>query len=609
MSKNYWKTEDKGAKWQKWINDSDRPAHRLPLFSWTPRWLPGLPILNKKVDSIYWCRNELSRLNMEIEEDQKCHEKYPLMTSAFIQFNNQSAAHMACQSVTHHTPKCMAPRMVEVSPNDIIWSNMAIKWWGRWARKSVVLVAVCGMVILWGIPVAGTASLSNVDALIRRFSWLRPLKSDPTLYNVVKAAAGVLPALVLGTLLTLVPDVLDIFAEFQGCKTGSEKSEVVQVYYFVFLFVQVFFVVSITSGTLQTITDIGSDVASSIPTLLAKNLPKAANYFFSYMILQALSTSSGVLLQVDTLLVRYFLARITDTTARNKWTRNTRLPTIKWGFIFPVYTNFACIALIYSIVAPLISIFAITTFGLLWVANRYNVLYVAQFRTDTGGVLYPRAINQTFTGLYTMELCLTGLFFLDRDDRGANVGFVKAIIMIVAFVLTVLYQYLLNLSFGPLLRYLPTTSEDEAVLRDNEFQSMCKGRLGDNDNIEMRKEYDSDSAPTFGTDRGYRGDLEAQNVMGDGFHGDPSQEIEDLTPEKREFLVGNAFQHFGLRARRPIVWIPRDDNGVCDDEIRRTKSFSEHVWVSNEGATLDSAARVLYSNNPPDFSKEALINL
>ena len=74
-------------------------------------------------------------------------------------------------------------------------------------------------------------------------------------------------------------------------------------------------------------------------------------------------------------------------------------------------------------------------------------------------------------------------------------------------------------------------------------------------------------------------------------------------------LVRKAFQHYALRARRPTVWIPRDDIGVSDDEIRRTVEFSEHIWISNEGTALDSKVRVVYGRNPPDFSEVDLINL
>ncbi|KAK5660314.1 hypothetical protein OQA88_12854 [Cercophora sp. LCS_1] len=664
-SDNEGKIEEQ-AEWEKWLKPGDRPHHRLPLFEWTPSWFPAFPLIHEKVDTIYWCRTELARLNLEIEEDQEHPERYPIMNSAFIQFNNQVAAHMACQSVTHHVPKRMAPRMVEISPNDVIWDNMAIRWWDEWARCAAVFLFVIGMIILWTFPVAFTASLSQIDALILKYPWLDFLQRNKAVHDVIKAIAGVLPAVVLAILLALVPIILGLLAEFQGSKTGSQKSEVVQVYYFVFLFTQVFLVVSIATGLLQTLAEISGDVTQT-PQILARNLPKGANYFFTYMILQALSTSSGHLLQIGTLFVWFILARILDNTARAKWKRNTELPDVTWGSYFPVYTNFACIALIYSVVAPLISIFAIITFSLFWVANRYNMLYVNRFRTDTGGVLYPRAINQTFVGLYVMELCLIGLFFLAEDETGANVCFPQAIVMIVVLGLTALFQLLLNNSFGPLLRYLPITFEDEAVLRDEAFeraQQKRLGLLGDEDDeatalmsgLSTTKSRPStdielDNLPRRGASGGsklgklkhagtwamhggkkvraatfgkasdnvrtaalYRKqrrqkDLEAQRAIGDALYGGYHDEIEDLTLEERDTLVRKAFQHYALRARRPTVWIPRDDIGVSDDEIRRTMEFSDNIWISNEGTALDSKVRVVYGRNPPDFSETDLINL
>lgn len=658
------------AAWQKYLKAKDRPTHLAPLFSWTPRWLPGIPIMNKKVDTIYWCRKELARLNLEIEIDQKHPENFPLMNSAFIQFNHQVAAHMACQSVSYHVPKQMAPRTVEVSPKDVLWDNMSVKWWESWLRTTVIVGIVVAMVILWASPVAWTASLAQVSTLASRFPFLRWLEDIPN--NIVQAVSGVLPAIILAILLLLVPMILQYLAFLQGAQTGTEQQGSLQIYYFVFLFVQVFLVVSISGGTvaaLGTATNI-----TTIPDTLATQLPKAANYFFSYMILQALSSSSGGLLQVPTLLQWYIWPRLVDSTARDKWTRNTTLTSITWGTVFPVYTNFACIALIYSVIAPVIIIFAIITFSLLWIAQRYNMLYVFRFHLDTGGLLYPRAINQTFTGLYVMELCLVGLFFLVQDEQGTQACVPQAIIMITFFFLTIIYQFLLNKSFGPLLHHLPITFENEAVLRDREFELRQAKRLGlsfDDDmennfaqndentqankppsrskmNISSTKSvHDAGSwAKRSGknitdkvlgnrTDpedfseettalkesikareirhhgrRKRRRDLEAQRKIADALYGGYNDDIEDLTPEERDVLVKRAFQHSALRARRPTIWIPRDDIGVSDDEIRRTREFAGNsIWISNVGAALDGKARVVYGRNPPDFSEVDLINL
>lgn len=224
--------EREGAEWEKWIKPKDRPHHRLAIFEWTPGWLPGLPMLNKKVDTIYWCRKELARWNVEIEEDQKNTERFPIMTSAFIQFNNQVAAHMACQSAIHHVPKTMAPRMVEISPDDVIWDNMAMSWWMQWTRVLLACGFVFGMILLWTFPIAFSAGLASIDDLISKYEWLSFLRVNEKVHDFVKLAAGVLPPLLLAILLALVPVILNFVAEFQGVKTGSARSEWVQTYYF-----------------------------------------------------------------------------------------------------------------------------------------------------------------------------------------------------------------------------------------------------------------------------------------------------------------------------------------------------------------------------------------
>ena len=326
----------------------------------------------------------------------------------------------------------------------------------------------------------------------------------------------------------------------------------------------------------------------------------------------------------------------------------------------------------------MILVFNIVTFGLFWIVYRYNTLYVTKFRFDTGGLLFPKAINQLFTGLYVMEICLIGLFFLVRNEDNDVACQGQAIVMIVVLVVTVLFQYLMNEAFGPLLRYLPITLEDEAVERDEEFAKAQRKRLNlvdedeEGDDIQdvleereereraqdraaediemreiearkrnkldprslgsglkvswadrsrnMRRSKDFGHYPkrqkddhTTSQDHIHRRerDIESQrqNPIGEALFSGINDEIEDLTPEERDKLIQRAFQHEALRAKRPVIWIPRDTHGVSDDEIYRTQRFSKQIWISNEYTGLDSKGRVVYRRSPPDFSEVDLIEL
>lgn len=461
------------------------------------------------------------------------------------------------------------------------------------------------------------------------------------------------------------------------------------------------------------------DTPYSTPTILGSNIPKSANFFFNYMFVQGLSVSAGTLAQLGGLFVWYVLRRLLDSTARQKFARQLKLPTIQWGTFFPVYTTLACIAIIYSVIAPLILIFAIITFALFWIVYRYQVLYVFKSTLDTGGLMFPKAVNQLFVGVYFLELALIGLFFVvkDTDDKLACIP--QAIIMIVMAFFTIIFQIMFNHNYSSLYRYMPITLEDEAVLADEEYARIQQKRWdldGDaasppassgsediEDRLARRAREEDDAERTaeeiemedikerrkshhkplgavtsvasklnpvnlapnswahqrdkpannndsprltpqttnvdltdFARRRlerleqlrlptqlpgnllnGLEGatgiEVESQKnkatAVGDALFGDFNDEIEDLTPEERDTLVRRAFLHKALRARRPIIWIPKDDLGVSADEVRRTEAYSEYISISDEWTGLDEKVRVVIKRAPPDFSEVDLIEL
>ncbi|KAI5367853.1 Putative calcium-dependent channel, 7TM region phosphate [Septoria linicola] len=677
---NEWdEDQDEEPYWRRYLEPKDRETIRLPLFS--PTWWPSIPLVGKKVDRIYHLRRELARMNLEIENDQNHIDRFPMMNSAFIQFNHQIAAHMCCQSLSHHIPQQMAPRLIEISPDDIIWENMSIRWWERPLRTGIVLVICIGLIILYAVPVVFTSLLNRVSDLTARFPWLSWLNDAPS--AVISIVQGILPPVLLSLILLIVPIIFRFLVKHQGVATGNDRELGVQLWLFAFLFIQVFLIPTISGGLFQLAIAIAQD-PTSILTTISSSLPRASTYYFSYLTVQAFSNSASALIQIGSLLGWFILAPIMDSTARQKWRRQTTLSNVQWGSFFPLFTNFAVIGMIFSTIAPLVVVFVIIIFSLFWIVYRYNVLFVYQFRHDTGGLLFPVAINQLFVGFYFMELCLIGLFFTSKNEKG-NVCYPQAIIMIVALAATVLFQVLLRQSFKPLFQYLPITLEDEAVLRDEQFAkaqeskfaSLRQAENGEANNEEEREEEENEGLSPDGEDRpveagrsstskppqspdwkrrdaqkplwkteawkkaapeavarlrfladGKRSksmekthqhkDVEAQHTVGDVLFGDFADEIEDLTPEDRDLLVRYAFQHSALRARRPVVWIPRDALGVSDDEIKRAKKMSTvmvdgkettNIWMSNEGTAIDGKGRVVFRKSPPDFSNVDLVAL
>lgn len=169
-----------------------RPTHRPKLFG-------------HKVDSINWHREELANISKEIEALQKKHQngEARLLSAIFIEFNSQSDAQMALQTLSHHQPLHMAPRFSGISPDEVVWSALNLSWWQRIARRFLVQGGIAAMIIFWSIPSALVGAISNITYLTSEVPFLGFIDKLP---EVIKGViAGLLPAAALALLMSLVP--------------------------------------------------------------------------------------------------------------------------------------------------------------------------------------------------------------------------------------------------------------------------------------------------------------------------------------------------------------------------------------------------------------------
>ena len=103
-----------------------------------------------------------------------------------------------------------------------------------------------------------------------------------------------------------------------------------------------FLVTTLTSAASAATAQIIQDPLS-IKDLLAKNLPKASNFYISYFLLQGLTLSSMALVQVAGALVFKFIAAFFDRSPRGVYQQWASLATLGWGNVFPVFTNMGVI--------------------------------------------------------------------------------------------------------------------------------------------------------------------------------------------------------------------------------------------------------------------------
>lgn len=137
----------------------------------------------KKVPKIAWLRAEIARLTVQINEcspnldDEK---QFPRQNSAFIQFDRQMSAYMACSLVSHNKAGRMAPRYLEVAPHEVIWPNMNVTSFARFVRMCVALLLFSAILVLWGLPTTFLGFLSQLGTLRASTPWLHWLRSWPS---------------------------------------------------------------------------------------------------------------------------------------------------------------------------------------------------------------------------------------------------------------------------------------------------------------------------------------------------------------------------------------------------------------------------------------------
>ena len=321
--------------WMKYLDKKDRPSIRLSTFP----WLPPLPFVGAQVDAIHHFRTEVAQSNIEIEWEQQHPDNFPQANSSFVHFNQRISAQLATIALKARIPPSWTLRH-GATPNDVVWSHVSISWWQQCIRTIMVYLFISGLTLGFAVPVTIIGSLSQIKYLSNVVSWLQWIGVVPNW--LVAVIQGVLPPVLLAVITAAVPIAIRLITNIEGLYSRQATENRVQIYYFMFLFVQGFLTISLSAGITTVIGEL-IDTIEAVPSVLAQNLPKASNYFFSYIIMNTIITVVSNLIQVKRLVNLSILSPMFDKSVRQKWLRGDNVSLQKWGTLLPVLTNIACI--------------------------------------------------------------------------------------------------------------------------------------------------------------------------------------------------------------------------------------------------------------------------
>jgi hypothetical protein len=359
-----------------------------------------------------------------------------------------------------------------------------------------------------------------------------------------------------------------------------------QSWYMAFQVVQVFLITTFSSGAASVVTQIINEPGSAT-TLLAENLPKASNFYISYIIVQCLGLAAGQLLSIGPLVMITVVGKFLDKSPRKMYNRYINLAGLQWGSLYPRFGNLGIIALSYSIIAPLVLGFAAVGFALVYFAVRYNVMFVINNNIDTKGLAYAKALQQLMTGIYLSEICLIGLFAINTAPG-------PIVLMAVFLVATIIYHTLMNIALQPLIRYLPETMEG----------------TGPRDMFKTNKSYDASqaSAPpseSYGGDQSNGITTKKASFMRKLFdpskfksHAAAQKLVPDWTPPQYEHEDADlAYYNPCISSPAPTLWIVQDEMGISAREVRNS---SEVIRITDEFARFEGPKGKIIWDSPDE---------
>ncbi|ODV81170.1 DUF221-domain-containing protein [Suhomyces tanzawaensis NRRL Y-17324] len=634
----------------KYLKDGKkRPTHRLKF------------LIGKKVDTLDYGVERLGELNKKIKKQQLEHGSNTQVPSVFIEFPTQLELQKAYQAIPYNPEFKGAKRFNGISPDDVIWENLALTPNKRRVKKVIASTILTLMIIFWCVPVAVVGAISNINNLTDKVHFLRFINNMPK--PIMGVITGLLPTIALAILMSLVPPFIKKMGKVCGCITVQQVEAYCQSWFYAFQIVNVFIVVTVTSAAASAVTTIISDPTSAL-TLLAQKIPASSNFYISYFCLQGLTISSGLLLQMVALILAQFLGKILDSTPRAKWNRYTTLGQPAWSVIYPAYQLLTVIALVYSIIAPLILGFSFIAFVLIYIAYLYTLVYVMQpNKNDARGRNYPRSLFQLFVGLYLAEVCLVALFVFQKN--WVAVGLEGA-----SIVVTAAAHIYFKLRFLPLFDAVPisaikyaagdstftypqqdqglkeikvegenywqggnqlglTGSHRDQVLPPNaDLHALEKTRAGSETTTTNgeNKVLGSDVSDKQSASNGSNLEKQVGGAI-KGVAATPGKSISWLTrffnPSSETFdllrsvmpaayynyieynpdFIKTAYEDPAVTDDEPHIWVARDDLGLS--EIEKNKALENGVDVSDENAGFDEKGSITYTGPPPSY-EEAL---
>ncbi|KAG0367716.1 hypothetical protein BGZ54_003394 [Gamsiella multidivaricata] len=386
---------------------------------------------SKKVDAIDYYSQQIEELTDQIEMTRHQVSKSRPTNYGFVSYATIHAAHRVAKELSSATTLRKRSKMIDPPelflspiPKDIIWFNVANPKQLRKTRRIIVNTAFVVFSLLFFIPMSFLSTIAKLESIVGLIPASKSYFEEHTF--VASLVQSLLPVLFMDVLFLLIRKLIVYLAWFQGniTKSSTDRSTLAKFYLFFTLnnlivlalagtivgfFAQIKATLSnfsLSDGTWQDIKKFISE-HNNIVELLSKNVIDTSLFWVNYISLR----NFGALLdlfQLVSLVLYWFKTTLTprESKAMNK-------PDV---FDFPLYFSvhmfLLTVALLYSVIAPLVLFFAVVYFSLASLVYKYQLMYVFRTRIETGGRLFRVVYNRLLAALVLFQIVMIGVLNL-----------------------------------------------------------------------------------------------------------------------------------------------------------------------------------------------------
>ncbi|KAI9292695.1 DUF221-domain-containing protein [Neoconidiobolus thromboides FSU 785] len=429
------------------VGEKERPQVKAGFFG----------IVGNKLDAINHKYKQIKDIDASINLLRLKDNKFRTTGVGFVTFKDIRSAHLVSQVNPNSIPFRLRTELAP-EPRDIYWANLGITAREQSLRRFFVYVAVGLVTFFYTIPLSVISSLLQIEKLVKVLPFLKDLQdASPYIYDLL---SGFLPTVATITFIAITPLIFTGLTIVQGNKSISSIERDTISKHYLFLFVNVLLVFTISTTFIKTIFDDVLKNPTNIPNLLAGSLPEVAPFFVNYVMILGIGYFPLQLVQLGPVFF-YFYRRIFSKTPRD-FAELLAPSFIDYGWLLGQPLLVFTLTMTYSVISPLILVVGTCYYVVGHFVNKYIMLYVAYRNYETGGMLWPCIFNRIMVGVFLKQLLMTGYF-------GLKNFYPLSIAMLPLIIFTSIFAYYMPKAYPNDCKYLPA---DYLINNDNTTESL-----------------------------------------------------------------------------------------------------------------------------------------